>query len=200
MKTIISAILLASSLSAFANCPDLEVPKKFMARESIFSSRMTDMSFDAAGKRIAKIEERLLSSTTTFDLYNDKKQKVATARQQLFSWGTTIDVKDCAGKMIGTLKENIYRSLLGDVSSKYTILDGTGSPIATSEKLEILTPNFKVTANNGKQLMKMRLSALSYGSLDEWVVEIPDATQVDPRVLLMIPAFKTSATNREGKK
>ena len=199
MKTLISTIILLSSVSAFANCPEFKVPKKFMARESLFSSRATDMTFDAGGNRIAKIEERLLSATTTFDLYDNKRQKIATARQRMFSGGTEIEIKDCAGKMIGKIKERVFHNMF-DIYSKYSILDASGAVVAESEKKEILAPSFSVTGTNGKQLMKMRLSTFSTRSLDEWVVEILNDTQADPRILLMIPAFKTSADNRETEK
>lgn len=200
MKGLLALLTFATTLSAFASCPTIELPTQFKAREQWISIG-TDMELTANKTRIGEIEERIIRLTPTFDLYNVDGKKVAQARKKIFSWGTEIVVKDCEDKIIGTVKENILRSIW-DFYTRYDILDANENVIAATEKMEFLSTNFTVFTQKDKkkeEIMKMTRPMLNLVT-DAWTVKISKEGVVDPRILVMIPAFKTSADNEQREK
>lgn len=180
-------------MSTYAACPEFNPPSRFRAQEQLITIG-TDMNLTDGNGRIGEIEERTIRLTPTFDLYNVDGKKVATAYKKLFRWGNTIEVRDCENKIIGTVRENIISSLLGYFTS-YDVLDAGGNIIGGTEKSEFFATNFTVSANNREKLMTMRRPAITLG-IDVWSIEIFNRNIVDPRIITMIPAFKTSADNK----
>ncbi|MFP5386489.1 MAG: hypothetical protein ACLGHN_10450 [Bacteriovoracia bacterium] len=184
---------LSLSFTALASCPDFDVPSNFKAKEALISIG-TDVILFENKTRIGDIQERTLRLTPTFDLYNIDGKKVAQARQKILSLGSTIEVKDCEGKLIGTVRENIFKSFFSTYSN-YDVLDASGKIIATSEKVELLATQLIVKSKKGELLMTIKRPMINVLT-DTWTVNIVKKDAIDPRIMTMMPAFKTSADNR----
>ena len=184
---------LALSLTALASCPEFDVPSSFKAKEALISIG-TDVILMKNKTRIGDIQERTLRLTPTFDLYNIDGKKVAQARQKILSLGSTIEVKDCEGKLIGTVRENIFKSFFATYSN-YDVLDATGKVVATSEKVELLATHIIVKSKKGEVIMTIKRPMINVLT-DTWIVNILKKDALDPRIMTMMPAFKTSADNR----
>lgn len=197
MKLLAVLGLFSLTLTAQAACPSITLPSEFKAKEELISIG-TDVRLEVNRTRIGEIEERTLRLTPTFDLYNIDGKKVAQARQKILSIGTTIEVKDCENKSIGTVKENIFKSFFKTYTS-YDVLDATGKLIARSEKLELLATSIVVKSPTGEPIMELSRPIFNFIT-DVWTVRILKANVIDPRIMIMIPAFKTSADNRERAK
>ena len=200
MKSLLALLTFATVFSVHAACPSIELPSQFKAREQWISIG-TDMELTANKTRIGEIEERIIRLTPTFDLYNVDGKKVAHARKKIFSWGTEIVIKDCEDKIFGTVKENIIRSIW-DFYTRYDILDANKNVIAATEKMEFFSTNFTVFTQKDKkkeEIMKMTRPMINLVT-DTWTVKISKEGVIDPRILVMIPAFKTSADNEQREK
>jgi uncharacterized protein YxjI len=166
-----------------------------------------------------KVDERILSWTTTFDIKDDNKtygvvtQKffslaraftyddaqgkcVAKARQRILSWGSHVDVTDCADRPIGSIKEEVMKSLF-KVHTTYAILDASGKEVAKSVKVDWIGTEVTLTAG-GRQIAKLTRPWLQWFS-DSWDVEVSDATAADTRLIVMIAAYKTSVDNERRR-
>lgn len=194
MKSLLALVTLASTLSAFAVCPEFSVPNQFKAREQLISIG-TDMELSEDKARFGDIEQRTIRLTPTFELYNIDGKKVASARQKIFSWGTSIEVKDCENKLIGSVKENIISSIW-NFYTRYDILDAKGNIIAASKKMEFFTTNFTIYSNSNEEILKMTRPGFNIMN-DIWTVSISKSDAIDARILTMIPAFKTAADNKK---
>lgn len=194
MKSLLALVTLASTLSAFAVCPEFSVPNEFKAREQLISIG-TDMELRADKTRFGDVEQRTIRLTPTFDLYNIDGKKVASARQKIFSWGTSIEVKDCENKLIGSVKENIFSSIW-NFYTRYDVLDAKGNIIAASKKMEFFTTNFTIYSNSNEEILKMTRPMMNLFN-DVWTVKITKSDAIDARLLSMIPAFKTAADNKK---
>lgn len=194
MKKTIIALGLLSAVSAHAVCPEFNPPAKFKAQEELISIG-TDILLSEGKVRFGEIEERSLRITPTFELFNVDGLKVASARKKFFSWGTTIEVKDCEGKLIGTVKENIFKSFF-NFYTRYDIFDPAGNVIATTKKTEFFATEFIVTNQSNEPVMVLRRPTFNF-LIDTWNVQILKKDVVDIRIMTMIPAFKTSADNKK---
>lgn len=194
MKSLLILIALSAAMSAQAVCPEFSVPDQFKAREQLITIG-TDVELYANKTRLGEVEQRTIRLTPTFDLYNIDGKKVASARQKIFSWGTSIEVKDCEGKLIGSVKENIFSSIW-NFYTRYDILDANEKIIAASKKMEFFTTNFTIFNNSNEEVLKMTRPMINIIN-DVWTVSISKSGVVDPRILTMIPAFKTAADNKK---
>lgn len=196
MEKLLLILGLLSAASAFAVCPRIDLPVKFKAQEELISIG-TDVLLSDGKVRFGEIEERTLRLTPTFELFNIDGLKIATASKKFFSWGTTIEVKDCEDNLIGSVKENIFKSFFKFYTS-YDILDSTGKTVATTKKFEFFAPEFIVTNVKNEELMILKRRTFNI-LVDTWNVEILRKDVVDPRIMIMIPAFKTSADNKKSE-
>lgn len=194
MKKLIMVLGLFSTVSAYAVCPEFNPPAKFKAQEELISIG-TDVLLSEGKVRIGEIEERTLRFTPTFELFNVEGLKIASAHKKFFSWGTTIEVRDCEGNIIGSVKENIFKSFFNFFTS-YDILDPAGKTIAVTKKFEFFAPEFIVADLNNEPVMILKRRMFNI-LIDTWNVEILKKDVVDPRIMTMIPAFKTSADNKK---
>ncbi len=200
MRPIFAAVLLA--LPAGAQIPALPpsasaqaaftVPAKFTIRERVIA--LTD-TFDLKADRndFGKITEKLISLTKSFTLTSPDGTCVAKARSRLLSWGTHIDVTDCAEHKIGGIKEQVFKSLL-KVHTTYSILDAADREVAVSTKVDWICTSMSLTKPGGGAVASLDRRWLNVFS-DSWTVKVQDASAADPRLLVMIAAYKTSVDN-----
>jgi len=177
-----------------------KIPQSFSIRERFFS--LTD-SFDlkdAEGKRFGRISEHLISLTKSFTYTDGEGKKLAHARAKFFALGSTVIVEDGEGRKIGTIKEDIIKSLL-KVYTHYRILDARDNVVATSEKVEVLSTQILLRDTSGRIVAELRRGFAEnlFRLTDRWDVRIYDSESVDPRLLVMIAAFKTSVDNDRRK-
>lgn len=174
-----------------SNVPQL--PSSFRVHEKVLTLFATQFTIDNGGKKYGTIDKKVFSLTTAFT-YKDgagKTQSIAKAR--FFSLGSTVDITDANGKVIGTIQEKIFKSLF-KVSTEYAILDANGREVATSDKLDLFATKFTLKDKSGKTVVEMKRPMINWLS-DNWDVKVYDAKAIDPRILIMIPAFKTAADN-----
>ena len=198
MKKCLGFVLIGfvSIGSATAACPSFSLPSQFEVQERMFAIG-TDFRLEADDRKFGEIEERVLSLTSTFDLLDLNGRKIAHARKRMISWGAIIDVTDCEGKVIGTVREKVWSSLF-KVATQYEVTDQTGKVVATSEKREFFSTDFKFSSPSGTALMKMHRQSFNILS-DTWMAMVTNASALDARIAVFIPAFKTAADNEKRK-
>lgn len=184
---------LAPEAAAAATGPEL--PKKFQVVERMISLTNT-FDIEAGGKTLGTIREKILSLTRSFDYKDSQGRCVAKAKEAFFSWGTEIAVTDCAGGKLGTIKENVFKSLF-KVQTTYAILDASGKSVAQSTKVDWL--GTEVTLRAGADGKGGRVAKLTRPWLqlfrDTWDVELTDSKAADPRLIVMISVYKTAVDN-----
>ena len=179
--------------------PAPEVPATFSIYERFFAFTDTfDIKADDA--TLGMIRERLISFTKSFVYTDAGKNKVAEARARFFALGSTVDVTDGAGRKIGTIKEDILKSLF-KVYTQYQILDAAGRPIASSEKVEWLSTEIVLRDPSGRVIAEVRRGFKEnlLRLTDRWDVSIRDPKAVDARMIVMIAAYKSAVDNDRRK-
>jgi uncharacterized protein YxjI len=173
----------------------IELPNRFEMDE-VFLTIGTDININSNGERIGKVEERTVSLGKKFEYFDNTDRKVASAKEKVFSWGTNIDVFDDKGQKIGSFEEEILESLFS-IKSIYSIKDASGKLIGKSEKLEFLSTDVELLSPNGDLVCKIHRPAINLFS-DSWNIEI--SGNIDKRLVIFIPAYKTSADNERRAK
>jgi len=176
------------------------IPQSFSIRERFFS--LTD-SFDlkdSEGKRFGRVSEKLISLTKSFTYKDADGKKLARARAKFFALGSTVVVEDGEGRRIGTINEDVIKSLF-KVYTHYRILDAQDNVVASSEKLEALSTVVLLRDNSGRIVAELRRGFTQnlLRLTDRWDVRIYESDSVDPRLLVMIAAYKTSVDNDRRK-
>lgn len=174
------------------------LPDKFTVHEEIISARKVALNTDTFDLKVGdakfgKIIENFLTLTKDFTYQNAQGACVAKSHARLISWGTHIDVTDCADRAIGALQEHVFRSFF-KVDTVYSILDGQGREIATSEKVEWISTDMTLRKPDGTVVAELKRQWLNVLS-DNWDVTIHDHAAVDSRLLAFIAAYKTSVDN-----
>ena len=77
-------------------------------------------------------------------------------------------------------------------SSQYSILDAEGKEVASSEKLDFFGTEVTVKDQQGNLVAHLEKPMLNIGG-DKWKVSF--SGDVDRRLLVFIPAYKTAADN-----
>lgn len=133
-------------------------------------------------------------SAKRFVYYDASKQKVAVAKMRHTMWRTAIDIFDCtAQKKIGAIEERRSGSLFSS-RTIYAILDGSGKEVAVSEKKEPFSATFEIRSKtNSSDVVTMRRPG--FRLVDKWTIARTEGSEIDPRIFVFIPAFKTSADN-----
>lgn len=194
MRSSAAAVLLfASSVLAAEPAPvAFTLPAEFTIRERVIA--LTDTFDVKSGKSdLGKITEKLISLTKSFTLTDPSGVCAAKARTRILSWGTHIDVVDCSDKKIGSVKEEVFKSLF-KVHTTYRILDAADVEIAKSVKVEWISTSLTLTRPDGAAVATFDRPWLNILS-DTWTVKIQNAAAVDPRMMVMIAAYKTSVDN-----
>lgn len=193
IKTL--ALLATLTLGAWAQAPAL--PAQFSVNERVLSV-MTTLDLDGPSGSFGKVTKRFFSVADQFDWTAPSGATVATGRKRLLSWGNIVEVTDGSGHKIGTIKEEILKSLF-KVYTTYWILDANDRPVARSEKVDWLGTEITMFDGGGHQIV--RLSRPWINPLgDKWEVQVFNQQAVDPRLIVMTSIFKTDADNQRRKK
>ncbi|MBI5210456.1 MAG: hypothetical protein HY927_10845 [Elusimicrobia bacterium] len=192
----------AAAAPAAAPAPAPDIPASFSIYERFFSLFVEKFDLkDPAGRSFGLIEGRFFRLTKSFQFLDAKGDKLAEARARFFALGSTVDVTDPQGRPIGTIKENIFKSLF-KVYTSYNILDGQGRVVAESEKVEWLSTQMALRAPDGRVVAEVRRGFKEnlFRFTDRWDVTIRDPKAVDPRLVVMIGVYKSSVDNDRRKK
>jgi uncharacterized protein YxjI len=173
--------------------PARSLPNHFSMEERLFFKWGNTLDVTKNGVNYGTVSKNPISLTTTFNYDDNTGARAATASVAFLSWGTQIDVSDAGGRRIGTIKEEVLYSLFKTWTT-YIILDANGNQVAISEKTDFFATTFNLTGNDGHAIATIHRPAFNWFG-DNWDVTIQDNSTVDPRLVLMIPAFKTSADN-----
>ena len=194
MKSLFIITLMLFPFFSFAGCEIPSIPNQFTLNERTVSFTTTLDLQDDDGT-FGRIDEKFFKLTKSFNYTDSSGYKVAEAREKLFSWGVQVDVFDCQGQKIGTIKENILKSLF-KTSTTYTIENAIGNVVAVSNKVDIVATSFTLKDPSGKKIATLKRSMFSLFG-DNWNVKVYNHDILDPRILVMIGAYKTSTDNDE---
>jgi uncharacterized protein YxjI len=175
------------------NGPARSLPNHYSMKERVFLKWGDTLDVTENGVNYGTVSKQLIAFTSTFNYDDNTGARSATASVAVLSWGTQIDVNDAQGRRIGTIKEEVFNSFL-KVLTTYKILDANGNQVATSQKTDFFSTTFNLTDNAGRSIATVHRPGFNWFG-DNWDVNIQDDSNVDPRLVLMIPAFKTSADN-----
>lgn len=170
----------------------MELPNNFKMSENLISFG-TDFDIDdLSGKNVGMVKERTLNLTNTFEYVDNIGTLKSRAEESFFSWGVEIIVYDENHKIIGYIQENILDGMFS-IETIYSILDGNKKKIATSKKLDFIGTDIDIYTGGNLSIAMTR----PYFNLmsDTWTVNIKDVN-VDKRIAVFIPAYKTVADNR----
>jgi uncharacterized protein YxjI len=110
----------------------ITLPADYQLKERAISLT-NEFEVVSGNKVFGKVEQKLLSLTHAFTFKDASGDVVARAAAEPFSWGVKIAVTDAGGSTIGTIKENVLKSMLR-VSSEYEVFDAAGKKVATSKR------------------------------------------------------------------
>lgn len=170
--------------------PAPALPNNFEIVQKAFTWGKT-FEVKAGGVTHARIVEKLFTWGRTFRYENNNGLLVASAHAKPFSWGVHIDVFDSSGALIGSIKEDLNRSIFSPYTI-YHILDANGQEVALSKKYQLFSTDITLTnPRTGQQVANMHRNALNFLG-DTWYVSVQNREGVDPRLLVVISAFKTA--------
>ncbi|HBL17263.1 MAG TPA: hypothetical protein DD417_11100 [Elusimicrobia bacterium] len=178
-----------------ADAPVFTLPASFTMVEKFFA--LTDtLTLKAGGRTLGKVSAKFIALTKSFRLTDASDNLVAEARARFFALGSTVDVTDAQGNRIGTIKERILKSLF-KVYTNYSVLDASGREVAKSEKLDWLSTEFTLRTPSGAVVAQIRRDFMGnlFRVTDKWDATVREPKAVDPRLLVMIAAYKTSVDN-----
>jgi uncharacterized protein YxjI len=178
--------------------PARTLPASFDVKQRVFFKWTETFDVSGDGVNYGTVSQKLVSFTKSFNYDDNTGARTATASVAVLSWGTQIDVVDGAGKRIGTIKQELFTSPFKTWTT-YRILDGDGNQVATSQKSEFWSTSFDLTANDGHLIATIHRNAWNWMG-DNWSVTVKDSAAVDPRIEVMIAAFKTSADEEQKAK
>ena len=75
--------------------------------------------------QIGTIKQKVVNITTTFDMYDNDENLVARSEKKLISWGSKTEIYDENHNKIGSIEEEILKSLF-KVVTEYRIFDTNG--------------------------------------------------------------------------
>ncbi len=182
------------------DCSTVDFPKKFTIDKKIISFTES-FSVESGNTSLGTISKKIISATKSFEYENAKGDLSATAKTSMFSWGTQIDVTDCRDNLLGTIKEQFFQPIfsLTPGYTIYTILGQNGQTLATSEKSEFMKTTFTLKSPDQSLIATIERPMMNMFG-DKWTITINKNT-IDPRVLMMVGAYKTSSDgDKEDKK
>jgi len=180
----------AQTMGQSAGAPAL--PAEFVIHERVISL-VTKFDLTAGSASFGTITQQFFSLARAFTYDDASGRCVARARARILSWGSHVDVTDCADRPIGSIKEQVLKSLF-KVHTTYSMLDASGAEIATSTKVGWISTEVTITRPDGRKIATLSRPWLSILS-DIWTVKLADQAAVDSRMIVMIAAYKTSVDN-----
>jgi uncharacterized protein YxjI len=172
------------------------LPNIFVLEQKLLALSTTFVIKQEGKPSLGTVSEKIVSLTRSFEYKDASGKLIATARTKIFAWGVHIEFFDAAGRKIGSIKEKITRSLF-KVYTEYEVLDAFDQVIATSVKKEMFSTDISIRGKDGKEIVRMHRSIFNLTG-DTWQVEILKQDVIDSRIIVMIPAYKTSVDD-EGK-
>lgn len=174
------------------------VPKNMKLKEKIISVTTNLFLEDDDGNNLGTVTEALISLTKTFTYKDSEGKLISTAKEAFISVGTKINVYDSEQMLIGVIQENILKSWF-HAYTVYTISDASGNKIATSEKLELLSTQIVLSDQKGNELVSLKRPRPMINIFsDTWNITYK-SSKIDPRIVVMIAAYKTAADNSERR-
>ena len=198
MKNIIFffGMRLSLQVNADSSCPAFNPTSQFSLHEKFLTLVTTLEVQDQNSEPLGKVTEKYFSIRAVFILRNTQDQIVAQAEKELFSWGSHIDIYDCHHQKIGAVKEDILQNLFS-FSTTYQILNADNQEIAESVKPFHIGDTHIEIGHNGRQIVTLNRPWMSF--TDNWKVSVNDPNIVDPRILVMIGAYKTFSDNKRNR-
>lgn len=189
---ILNAVI---SSAAIASCPELSLPQR-VAMEETKENGGRDFKIKSEGKTIAIISMRNPTERFTFDLKTKNKELIARAYETRKGDDLKLEIRDCENRSIGVIKAKTFRNTFA-LNKAYTILDGYERDIGSATKNQLMATQYDVVNNAGQKTMRIHNSALDLFG-DSWTIDFY-SQEMDPRVTLMLPAYKTSSDVRQEK-
>ncbi len=185
-----------SGNSSISTAPSL--PDHFTVKERVIFKVKNSFDVEGDGANHGKVYEHLVQLTRSFTFEDKDGATVATASLSAFSWGTQINIVDGNGKTIGTIKEEVFSSLVSNWNT-YKVLDASGKVVAYSKKSEFFATNITLENTSGKVVAELHRGAINWTG-DSWSVTIKDRSAIDARILPFIAAYKTVSDNEKKSK
>lgn len=170
----------------------INLPSHFKINEKVLTLTDTFAIVDDTYS-YGTIRQAFFALSKSFTFKDAQENIQATARTRLITFGTKIDVKDGSGKLIGSIEEEILKSFL-KVTTTYRIEGPNGEILGQSEKIDFLSTDFYITTKDGKSVARIHRPMINL-IRDSWTVDLTDKVSIDPRLVLMIAAYKTSTDN-----
>ncbi|OQW50824.1 MAG: hypothetical protein A4S09_10885 [Proteobacteria bacterium SG_bin7] len=193
LKNIILALVAFFSFvgSIQANdCPIIRQQQSYNINQKFFTIG-SDFDILSGEHKLGKVIQKVFNWGKTFELLNENGQLVAKARQQVVSFGVKVDVYDCQNRVIGSLQENILKSLF-KIQTVYSIMDGNGQLAGQSKKLDFFGTDITFFNASGQLNASLSRPFINWMT-DKWVLVLNGNSTVDSRILFFTAAYKTSA-------
>lgn len=168
-----------------------ELPNEFKMTEDLVSIGADFHIEDSDGNIVGVVEERTFNLTKTFDYFDNTGTLKAKAKKSMFSWGVEICVYDSIGNVLGYIKEEVFENIFS-IKTTYSIFDANKNKIATSKKLDFIGTDIDIYCNN-ELTIAMSRPAMNFLT-DSWSINMNN-NSIDKRIVVFIPAYKTSADN-----
>lgn len=152
-------------------------------------SLVSTFSVESEHGELGMIKKKVISAASQYYWKDSGGETIATARRKLLSFGTEITVYNCKGSKIGSIEEEVLKSLI-KVKTVYKIKDHRGHEVATSKKLDLGATSMTVS-RDGEKLAKLKLPFVRIK--DNWEIQVYDNNVIDSRILIMLGVFKTDA-------
>ncbi|MCB9025585.1 MAG: hypothetical protein H6625_04645 [Bdellovibrionaceae bacterium] len=186
---LLNLILFTMIPNVWANdCPTIRKSNVYNINQKLFT---IGSDFDIlindqfAGKVLQKIFK-----WKSFELRNENGELVAKAIQRIFTFGVKIDIYDCLERPIGSVQEDILKSLL-KIRTVYSIFNGKDQLVGQSNKLEWFGTDITFYDASKRQVSMLSRPYINFFT-DEWVLYQGNSHQVDPRIMFFVAAYKTS--------
>lgn len=191
------------------SCSPPKLPLSFHVNQKVIAAGWNfEVKSDDGNTDYGSVQESLLSWEKKL-IWSFKSTKQSTGVEAAISWGEQIKILDCNQNELATLQEQVFAGFSNAVS-KYSIENKEGTKVGVSEKVEwIGAPEFTLkSADENRVLAKIRRPTFSWG--DQWQIQRfhlandtqahpSDALVQDPRVLIMLAAFKTASKESTTK-
>jgi uncharacterized protein YxjI len=167
-----------------------------MKMKEIYFAYGTDLTISDSDGKIGTVQQRTLNLTPCFEYRDNTGAVLAYTSQSMLSFGTHIDIFDGAGNKIGALQDKVFSNLFS-ISRVFSLQDAAGNQIGTSEKFGFFATSVTIYDQERKVLAAIHRPAFDLG-LADWTIDTPG--NVDKRLVVFIPAYKTHSDNQRASK
>lgn len=157
----------------------------------------TDLTLTSGDSFIGTIKQYKVSFREGYVLYDGEGKKTASAIKHALSFGVEIDIYNEKGEKLGMISEKVLETKLALISTYYEITNSEGEVIADSKKTDLAGTEITITSPSGEHLATLSRSFFDMGK-DTWEITISE--DIDPRLIVFIPGFKTHSDDAKSKK